>query len=272
MTQPIKLIAFDLDGTVLKPDLSISPRVHDAIERAKQRGIYVTIATGRSVHTTQIFAERVGVTAPIVSMQGGVVYDYETQRELVHLRMPRALACELVSLADEHPSWHPVLYHNEYIYISEYKLTREFYLSHLISTEPIVAPDLCGSIHSADEEPDKVLFVVAPPESAHALATVTQRVGNRGIVVQSHKMFVEVNPLNAHKGAGLAAIAAHLGVPRESVLAIGDQNNDLTMIQWAGVGVAMGNGIPELKAIADWVAPSIDEDGVAAAIERFALS
>jgi hypothetical protein len=84
-------------------------------------------------------------------------------------------------------------------------------------------------------------------------------------------MFVEVNPLGADKGSALKMLAADLGIPRERVMAIGDQGNDATMIEWAGLGVAMGNANEVTQAVADWIAPHIDEDGAAVAIERFVL-
>ena len=90
-------------------------------------------------------------------------------------------------------------------------------------------------------------------------------------IVRSHRLFVEGNPRGVSKGSALAWLAQRLGIPRERVLAVGDNDNDRSMIEWAGVGVAMGNSPPTLQAIADWVAPSVEGDGVAAALDRFVL-
>ena len=86
------------------------------------------------------------------------------------------------------------------------------------------------------------------------------------------KMIIEGNPLGVSKGDALRRLADHLGIAQGEVMAVGDQDNDATMIAWAGLGVAMGNGSPAVKAIADWVAPPLAEDGAAVAIERFVLS
>jgi hydroxymethylpyrimidine pyrophosphatase-like HAD family hydrolase len=97
-------------------------------------------------------------------------------------------------------------------------------------------------------------------------------VGPRANVVQSHAMFVEINPLGADKGSALKLLTTDLGIAREHVMAIGDQGNDATMVEWAGLGVAMGNANAITKAVADWIAPAIDDDGAAVAIEKFILA
>ena len=85
-------------------------------------------------------------------------------------------------------------------------------------------------------------------------------------------MFIEVVPLGVDKGAALAWLAQHFDIPREEVLAAGDQENDLAMIKWAGVGVAMGNATPPVQKVADWIAPPVTEDGAAVLLERFVLN
>jgi hypothetical protein len=91
-------------------------------------------------------------------------------------------------------------------------------------------------------------------------------------VTRSHALIVEGNPLGVSKGNALQRLANHLDVPQTQVMAIGDQDNDIPMLAWAGVGVAMSNGSPASKAVADWIAPSLTEDGAAVAIERFVLN
>lgn len=266
----IKLIAFDLDGTALRHDRTFSPAVLQAVAQAKARGIYTTIATGRSVATTRPFAAMVGLNAPAICAQGGSVYDFEHEQLLHHFTLDASLTCELLALAEQYPHWHAVLYQNETIYVSRLAYDGDFYFRWLIESPPVITDDLCGVLGNG--KADKVLFVIEPHHTAEANVVLRQAMAGRAVVVQSHAMFVEVNPLDAHKGAGLARVAAYLGVAQHEVLAIGDQENDKTMLEWAGVGVAMANGSDIAKSAADWIAPSIDEDGVAVAIERFALA
>jgi hydroxymethylpyrimidine pyrophosphatase-like HAD family hydrolase len=128
---------------------------------------------------------------------------------------------------------------------------------------------VCGALDG--REPGKVLYIIEPQDAPAIVALLQRLVGDQATVVQSHARFVEVNPLEANKGAALAWLADTYGLPRERVMAVGDQDNDAPMIAWAGVGVAMGNGSPAALAAADWIAPGIHEDGAAAAIERFVL-
>jgi Cof subfamily protein (haloacid dehalogenase superfamily) len=222
------------------------------------------------VLTARRYAAMAGINAPAICTQGGTIYDYEHERVLFHFLLESELACEVLSFARQYPHWHPVLYRGENIYVPHLKYDRHFYAQWLIETEPIIVENGCEVL--AGTQADKVLFVIEPEHTAHANVVLAQRFANQAVVVQSHAMFVEVNPLEAHKGAGLARIAKNYGIDQNEVLAIGDQENDKTMIAWAGVGVAMQNGSESAKSVADWVAPSISEDGAAIAIEKFALA
>lgn len=265
---PITLLALDLDGTTVQHDLSISPRVLNAVQAAMSRGVLVTIATGRNVPSTRPFVERFGVNAPAICQQGGVIYNYRTETTLHKIMLPHELACELAALEREHPTWKAVMYQDDRIYVTDDAFFSR--LNGLVGFHTISAPDLCVVLNRSDA--DKILFTLDPRETPEALRQVTEFVAGRANVVQSHAMFIEVNPLGADKGSALKMLAADLGVEREHVMAIGDQGNDATMVAWAGLGVAMGNGNTVTQAVADWIAPTLDEDGAAVAIETFILS
>ncbi len=117
-----------------------------------------------------------------------------------------------------------------------------------------------------------MMLMVDPAESEQALHTWQTCVGAEATVVRSSARLVELHARQADKGSALAKLSARLGIAREQVMAIGDQDNDEPMLAWAGLGVAMGNASPRARTAADWVAPPIDEDGAAVAIEQFALS
>ncbi|MCL4505226.1 MAG: Cof-type HAD-IIB family hydrolase [Chloroflexi bacterium] len=265
----IELLAFDLDGTVLDDQFRISPRVRRAVNGAVACGVRVTIATGRPVPVIRPFYEALGVNAPVLAMQGGLIYDFAAETTLHELTLPGELACALIELENRFPAWQAVLFIGDAVHVSSVRYPPEFYAS-LLGANLTVDADLCAAL--ARRDPDKVLFVIPAEDAAASLSELNRIAARRGTVVQSHRLFVEVNPLEAHKGAGLARLAADLNIPRERVMAIGDQDNDTTMIAWAGIGVAMGNASPASLAAADWVAPPISEDGAAVAIEKFILS
>lgn len=263
----IRLLAVDLDGTTLDHTGQISLRVLAAVRAAVERGVWVTIATGRNLPSSRPFAERLGINAPLICQQGGLVYDLAQERTLRHITLPHDLSCELLELERAHPQWKAVLYHDSRIYITQADLLDD--MQPLIGFSPMVVADLCVVL--AEQDADKVLFTVQPEDAPRALQALRERVGTRATVVQSHARFVEVIPLEADKGSALRWLAQHLGVPREKVMAVGDQGNDDSMVAWAGIGVAMGNASSSTKSVADWIAPPIEQDGAAIAIERFVL-
>lgn len=266
---PVKLIAVDLDGTVLGHDQSASPRVLAALHEAAARGVKVTIATGRNVPSTRKYAEMLGINAPAICGQGGAIHDFASGQTLRSIALDRGLACEIISFADAHPHWHTILYHSDEVYVERKVFSDTFYGRMLSDLTPHLVSDLCRD--AGETDPDKLIFAMDAEHTTEAVLKLREFVGHRAIVVQSHAMFAEVNPLGAHKGAGLAGLADLLGLRSEEVMAIGDQENDLTMLAWAGMGVAMGQASDKVKQAARWVAPSIDEDGAAVAIERFVL-
>jgi hydroxymethylpyrimidine pyrophosphatase-like HAD family hydrolase len=141
---------------------------------------------------------------------------------------------------------------------------------HILSREPMTwVSDL--SIVLEQHPPVKFMIVAEPPEADRIEAELRERFGGRMGVMRSHEIVVEGSAPGVSKGDGLRRLAAHLGVPQVQTMAIGDQGNDVPMIAWAGVGVAIGGASPAALAAAEWIAPPLEEDGAAAAIERFIL-
>ena len=268
MEHNIQLLAIDLDGTTVKHDNSISDRVIAAVAAARAAGVRVVIATGRNSVGASHFANRFDLQGPLIAQQGGLIFDFPTNVVLHRLRLPHALACELVAYEVANPHWRTVIYQDEHVFV-----TNGDYFAHrdgLVGWNPVIVPDLCNVLNSQD--PDKILFMLDEDQTASVLQDMANIVGARALVVQSHAQFVEVNPLGADKGTALAWLAGRLGIARERVMAIGDQHNDSTMLSWAGLSVAMGNAREDIKALARWVAPDVVDDGAAVAIEKFVLA
>lgn len=268
MQHDIQLLAIDLDGTTVRHDIDISPRVLNAVQAAMEKDVRIVIATGRNVPSTRPFVQRFGVNGPAICHQGGLIYDFASETTLHKITLSRELACDLAALEHAHPTWKAVMYQDQRVYVSDAAYFRN--LDSLVGFAPIEAHDLCGVLNGKDA--DKILFSMTPAETPAAMQLVTNFVNGRANVVQSHAMFVEINPIGADKGSALKMLSADLGIAQEHVMAIGDQGNDATMVAWAGIGVAMGNGNEVTKAVAKWIAPAIDEDGAAIAIERFILN
>ncbi|HOT90247.1 MAG TPA: Cof-type HAD-IIB family hydrolase [Anaerolineae bacterium] len=262
----IRLAAFDLDGTLMGADQVIRPRVRQAVAQAQAEGVIITLATGRMFSATVRFARELGVTAPLLCYQGGWIQALDGP-VLRRIALPTTVARDAVALG-EAEGWHVVLYAGEQLFI--HKLLHPLAFYHGLLGSEIVVGQAWETVFAAHTV-DKVLYV-AEPEHIPAMATLLQsRFAGVAEIVRSHAQFIEVVPLGVDKGSALAWLAQHYGIPREAVLAAGDQENDISMIRWAGVGVAMGNATPPVKQVADWIAPSVTEDGAVAILERFVL-
>jgi Cof subfamily protein (haloacid dehalogenase superfamily) len=267
VNETIRLVALDLDGTLLNENLEISPRVEAAIRAAQERGVQFTIATGRSFVSSRGYAARLGMTAPLLCFQGGVVGDPVTGEVIYELAMDPAVAHVAVEAA-EAEDLDLSLYVQKAVYFRQLRFPEAFY-DRWFGMKVIHEPDLhrVVDLHA----PLKFIIVAEPPETDVIEARWKERFDGTLHVVRSHRLFIEGNPPGASKGVALAWLAERLGIPQAGVMAVGDNDNDHSMVAWAGVGVAMGNGAPSLQAVANWIAPAQHEDGVAAALEQFVL-
>lgn len=267
----IDLVALDLDGTLIDDRMVIDGSVRSAVRKAQERDVTVTLATGRMFDATVEFARELGIEAPLICYQGGLIQAPADAIPLYRATMDREVVREAIAWRADgvERDWHLVLYADDALFVAERRYPEDFYR------------DLLGqNLHWVDDlesvleghEPVKFLFIAEPAEADRIEDAVRRRFGGKVEVVRSHVNFVEANPLGVSKGDALRRLAEHLGIERESVMAVGDQGNDVPMIRWAGTGVAMGNASSAAKAVADWIAPPIVEHGAAAAIERFVLA
>jgi len=266
----IELVALDLDGTLIGDEMTIRDPVKRAIRRAQEKDVTVTLATGRMFDAALEFARDLAIDAPLVCYQGGLVQAPDDQTPLFRATMDPDVVQEALDWCTHEvdSDWHVVLYADRALFVAEKRHPESFYRD-LLGTNLRWVDDLRSVLE--EHSPEKFLFIADPEEADRIEAAMRKRFGAQVEVVRSHARLVEGNPLGVSKGDGLRRLAQHLAVDRERVMAVGDQGNDVSMIRWAGVGVAMGNGSPAAKAVADWVAPPFSEDGAAAAIRRFVL-
>jgi Cof subfamily protein (haloacid dehalogenase superfamily) len=265
-----QLVALDLDGTVMDRDLVIPPAVRAAIGAAQARGIHVTLATGRMFGAALPFASALGIRTPLICYQGALIRDPLNGAVLEHTGMPGEEAAEAATALLAADIF-VIAYVEERLCIAERRAELDYYLQfHPEGAEIVVAPDLPAMLR--DAPPTKLLFVAEPAVVERELARLSLRFAHRLVVTRSHEHFGELTAPGISKGVALAHLAAHLGIPRERVVAIGDQENDLPMIEWAGLGLAMGNAIPAVKKAAAAILPSVQDAGVADGLRRFVLA
>ena len=261
-----RLVALDLDGTILRDDLTISPRVRQTLDLAATKGLRVTLASGRGYPSMRRWAEELRITVPVISYQGAVVTDPLTHRCLRRRTFPLSLVEELADLARK-CDLSLTLYADDQIYVEDKRHSDAFY-EKWFGLPCRVVDDLTLALPT---EPVKCIFIASETELDRTRPEFERRFGERLKIMRSHRLFLEGLPVGVDKGTALAWVAERLGIPREDTMAAGDSGNDVAMIAWAGLGVAMGNATQEAKAVADYVAPTIEDDGLAEAVERFCL-
>jgi len=263
----IQLVALDIDGTLMSDDLLISPRVRRAIAAAQESRVVVTLATGRMFDFVTPFARDLDIIAPLICYQGGLIQTSDSDVPLYRATMEPALVREVLEWQAQRGT-RLVLYAGDDVFLTERRHPDTFY--HYMLGERLVWVDDLSAVLER-HEPIKFIVFVEPCEADSIKIELQRRFEGRMELTRSHEIVVEGNPPGVSKGDALRRLAAHLDIPQTEVMAIGDQDNDILMVAWAGVGVAMGNGSPAVKAAADWIAPPLEEDGVAAAIEHFVL-
>lgn len=270
MTVPVKvkLVAFDLDGTLLGKELLLRPRVLSAIEKMRERGVQGCIVTGRMYRSALPFVRQLQFTAPVVCYQGAAVIDPQTDDVLQDVPLPNAEALELDSYARS-SGLHIQLYANDRYYCERRNRYADLYAT-ISGVEPIVVPSLARQFEAWDAT--KACIIAEPEVAAEQVLRVKALCGDRAYVTRSIPWFIEVMNSNVNKGKSLELVARYLDIPMEQVLAVGDSWNDAPLLRAAGFGVAMGSAPRELLDVADAVVADVENDGVAEAVERFVLA
>jgi Cof subfamily protein (haloacid dehalogenase superfamily) len=264
----IGMIALDLDGTVVGENLIVSPRVRDAIAKAQARGIVVTIVTGRMFSAARPFATLLGISGPIVCYQGAAIYDAVSGDAVRETPLPADVTRDVLAKAKA-DRFHAQCYANDQLFVDEINVFSRRYTD-IARVEPVLVPDL--QVAFAERPSLKVVLVDTAERITPYVEVLKAFLGERAYVTRSHPDFVEAIDPAVNKGEALRFIAARAGIAIENVLAVGDSWNDLPLLTAAGIAVAMGSAPPELKARADAVVGDVAHDGVAEAIERFALA
>lgn len=258
-----KLIALDLDGTVISTDLIVSARVKEAIRCAVDAGIIVTLATGRMFRAALPYALELGLQAPLICYQGAMIKSPIDQQVLYHQPVPLHLARQVMQVVQE-KGLHLNAYLDDHLYVSEVNRWALAYAN--IARVPIHAVgDLAAFLKS---DPTKMVVVSDPPVNDVVSRELKEQFRDVLFITKSYPIFCEVAHPECSKSQALARLCEMLGIHQKETVAIGDNANDADMVEWAGLGVAMGNATQEVLDVAQMVTGTVHEDGVAQVLER----
>lgn len=271
---PIRLVALDIDGTIVGEDLVLHERTIRAVAEARHRGVHVSIVTGRMTSSAAGFARQLGLDGPIVGYQGAIARtirpgaDRRLGRLLWHRPLTSDVARRIVRWTRE-AGLEPHFNDLERLVLRSDEPRADDY-SAFVGGRLTLVPDLEAWLDGRTTV-TKVIAVGDGTRPRDAYASAVAAFGRESEVTISHPRFLEFVAPGVTKGAALARLAHRYRVPMAQVMAIGDQLNDVEMIAAAGHGVAMGNAPEEVRSVARYVAPDVDSQGAARMIEELVL-
>lgn len=270
----IKLLVLDIDGTITGHSNTLSVTVKEVIAAVQAKGIKVTIATGRMYCSALRFHREIGSTLPLIAYQGAWIQDPGNDKIHRHLPVSREITQQLLEYFEQ-PDLRSLLsvhfYINDQLYVREMTKETDNYQQRC-GVNAIPVGDLRQLL---DHEPTKILALSEDANlTQQLLADLRLRYKPTDLyLTTSVPTFLEAANTHVNKGHAVRYLAEEmLGLESHHVMTIGDNFNDVEMLSYASISVAMGNAPPEVQAIANWVAPSIELDGAAVAIEKFLLS
>ncbi|ASS74436.1 hypothetical protein CIG75_05160 [Tumebacillus algifaecis] len=261
-----KLIALDLDGTLLTKQKVISPRTKRVLEEAKGMGHHVVIATGRPPRASLAYYHELELSTPMVNFNGALVH-HATDLNWGHHHFPleRETALDVLTVCERYGIDNVMAEIKDDYYLKQHD---DKFMRILADGR---APLGVGLIHDLLQDHPTSLLIQAQEQAVKELRA---HLHEHHAHVIEHRYWgtpwnvIEVMRAGVNKATGLALIAESLGVAREQVIAFGDEDNDFEMIKYAGTGVAMGNANPELKALADVICDTNDNEGIALMLEK----
>lgn len=265
-----KIIFLDLDGTLTNDEKRITPRTKEALMKIQEQGHIVALASGRPTPGMVPVAEELELAkygGYVMSFNGGKIINWQTKETVFENVMDKKYIPELLRYARQN-NLGLITYDAKHALVAtrmdEYIAKEAMFINKI----PAYMTDV---VKYVDYHPNKCLFTANPEESAYHEKVIAEKFGSNLGIYRSCDYFIEVVPKGIDKAASIKVLIEKLGLPRENTIACGDGFNDLSMIEYAGVGVAMENAVDAVKEKADYITASNNEDGIAKVIEKFIL-
>ncbi len=266
-----KLVALDMDGTLLTSNKTISPRTKQAIQAAREQGVVVVLASGRPVDGMVRYLDELGMTSDqdyVLSYNASLVQRIAS-KEVIRKQILTGLDAKNIANLARELGCHVHAFSTEHGLITP---ADNYYTQHEAKINQISTTVMDFSELADDDEIIKVMLIDEPEVLSAVIAQLPAELYEQYTIVQSAPFFLEIMNPKSNKGTGVAMLAEHLGLEASQVICMGDAGNDSHMLEYAGLGVAMGNATDDVKALANHITASNDEDGVALVIEEFILN
>lgn len=262
----IRLLALDLDDTLVNSQRMISQTNKEAVQEARKKGVIVTFATGRAYQVTRPVCEELALDEiPVVTFGGAKIVQYPQDKILHQELLTPAMVREVLDFARKNGVYAQVYDGDLFCYNEETEEARYY-------TQRLGYPGKRIDLSAAPlDNSAKVLLVTQPEELPELYARAVKEMGERFHVVPSTSRFLEFYRPGTDKGSALAWLGEYFGVAPGEMLAMGDTGIDAPMLRYAGLGVAVANATEEAKAAADLITVSADDDAVACVIEEYVL-
>lgn len=266
-----KLIALDMDGTLLSSDKKVSKRNEAALKKAEEKGVKVVLASGRPLIGLNRYLHELDLVKGedfVLSFNGGLVQNTKTKEVVSKITLKGSDLKYIYDISKD-------LNINIHAFHAKEGLITPKSSKYTIHEATLNGIDFTiKDFHEVDDDDDIIKVMMIDPEEVldPAIEKLPEEVYKKYSVFKSAPFFLEFTHKEVDKGLGLKKLSEHLGIKREEIIACGDAGNDLSMVKYAGLGVAMDNAIDEVKDAANFVTTSNDEDGVAKVIEKFILN
>jgi Cof subfamily protein (haloacid dehalogenase superfamily) len=249
------LVAADLDGTLLAPDLSYAEALPQALTRLRGDGARTVICTGRMFRSARLVAARLGIhEGPVVCYQGALVAELATGEQSRHVRMEGHVAAEVVRHVRA-TGRHLNAYIDDLLYVERVTEWARRYAEQ-VEVDIHVVDDMATEV--VRRPPTKLVLVTSADDVDDILPDLQERWRGRLYVTRSQAAYIEFTDASVSKSGALAWLCERLGIAREQVVALGDGMNDVDMLAWAGLGAAVAEAAPPVRAAADLVVPRTD--------------
>lgn len=262
-----KILAMDIDDTLVSDAVTISKENIEAIKRAQAAGVFVTIATGRGYFGSSPIWKQLGIEGYVINYGGAIVMDTRTNQPAFATEVKNDLLQEALDYAHVR-GVHAQIYQGDTIIMEKENDFAKWYVSRLqlpFEIDPDIRKKNWKNV-------PKVLYLASPEDAERLIPEVQAHFGERLKVSGSKPGYVEINAPEANKGTGLAAVAKMMGIAQEETVAVGDNTLDEEMIIWAGLGAAVGDAQERIKSLADVIVPNCDDHGVAWLIDHYILN